>query len=1437
MDAGAVPDVDDVPVGPLMPEWNAVMEHRQQGGLTMMQALRRQFPYAGTKHSAATLVFGPDAGIRAGDGMPAEEASVYLASDDAVENIQQAIHESLRFAGVARPPRIRVRVDFTFATEAGVREAGVPPVARMGGADFAVVEVPRIYEGEAEIVQNTREGVRNLAVRILRDFKAYVEDAMPHQKSNRTLGLLLSANIWARPVLRAGAGGRRSPMIGGRITSSTKSSSAIFKSQAALAVDGMIDGNYIVPHSLLLGRGIVLNYPDARDLRCIARAIITALDPKLESRSDSNLVIMMRDALEGANVKLLAAQRQAALPATDVIADRRKAVVASCLERVEFARSELERAIRLMQSWGRHVRLEDVKTSEQYRSRNRYKTIEHQLQLAFTNRHPLIHFENPIFMSHAPIHEGTLDALRSCVRPEAKVKIQFWGVGVEDKIGLNFPAPGATLDFLWKGGRVLNIFYAYHHASYAVDISACCNHKPLDTNPDSSRLRAGKAKDRSYCGLCGHHCSKGTIGDKWHVFEHQSKGCPQSSSLEMTQPLSPANRRQMSKKSYAALDRPRLVAFLSVGSDESFALALIARAFRRWVPYSLPVLAGHQLLTQELAAKEWEDFRLRFRGIAEAELEHVVVPCGGDVLQADKCESLDSPARRVWYAFASVHNVDSILAQLHFKSPRNATLYRALDKTAAKAKCVGCLLPVLGPSKWELQAQSAAEQETDSDVEEDDDGLLDDAMPIPFEFTSKAPVILSSSTDGHVAWAHEDCASFIGKQSNTLTIEVADVVSMAASVDVVCSRVFVESFLFNAKPPALVRTDGEIKRVSFQLAGSCGFLLTVVLRPREALMQRPSACVDVKAVVRVKAHAEEMLTWADAEFDATGLWAPSFATHISYGRSLLYRSSASVSSCGMSATSLVSKETLLSLRSMTTGGMIVLGEQAEWPPLVNPLDRSRARLYFDTTAAYPFQMIRWPLPYLEHADSVVHDFSLSLTSGLAFLDTVDLMGCDTHRFEVWGAFPPELHADLNAMPPVVQRRELFGRDLSEFQRQFMSISPETTLGERTVGHFWPVEGMIVFARTAQIWSRLGFIFSKIARVWSTPALPWGRSFAQEGERRRQAAKAAGDKEREDDIKVIYNSVVGSLNMDVSRFTTLFSEKDYVKDSVAASSKEYLTTDERYADDPRFTMRMYTAGDLVLYEMKKRRHTHTQSTLCALFIMEMARCDMLELWYGSPERAGIKRVLKSMDRDVRVVYGCTDSLILDIAGPSGSDVRADFTSRFSDIMDLSNVPAGSTFWNTLACSSTAVLRNKGRWGCIKEETGMAGLDSVIINGPNRWGARVVQSDTDTPLKYKDASKDILKSIPLVWKDAVTLEQYGASWYRADMPNPKDLPPMPEKDRVTSDLGTVQVSAIAPRKAVSVWGNQSCVVERSSPFRQWVLGSAVPEAMACVKGASW
>ena len=1340
------------------------------------------------------------------NGMPIDEWNIYFGTHVQVAGapVQLAVQDLFRAVVMARGPlaanrRIRMRIDFWYTTRSAVeRPSYHPPTAYLGGR---LADVPRLVIGTRVIAEGSDASIRARVRGALHNFNAILQDQQPGE-SDRIPDRVVCAQVWAVPSM-AGRGVGHTGRLG------------FVDTEAEAKALGEVP----LPKGLHACRGLVLNFPAKVDTLCVARAIMTALDPFLEASSDANLVNILGDALAGARAALAVAQLKAKQPASPGIAHSRALRVRYASDKIAELGAELASAKADMLRTGRRVRTA-AEGPDVYRAINRYKTIERELAAAFRGEHPLVTFQDPFFSSNPPINEETLPRLRACIKPGFAAKIQIWGISVNDKIGLVHPDTDVSLDFVRKGGRVLNILVAFQHASFVRDVGTCCNRATA----------SGALRGRFYCSLCGHSVSIGAPGYQLKLFAHQQEGCVSGRKFSFAAPLSSTNRCQLKQGSFAAKERAMLTAVLS---DK--ALHLAARLPSGWATYNV---------CDPFSAPWWHALHKRFMHGMTADVDTIGAPSSSTpdhaVSPAD-CFNVESN----FGLLTAPSTVSALLAQLHWECPKD---YRSA--AAVGDVCVGCHKSVHTPSVWKRQSAPAppAPKPLDDDEEAESDASDDEDEEGEAPESGVAAVVHHCHATGACASAHADCNACIRQSMSYLYVETTSLGVLAAVAALAASQHIIEK-LCDGKPPRISIRDGRVRGVTIKVAG--------LPRPASVAEQSRSACTTVTPFLTIAFRSpdctmpqyqpedgpfiQELLKTAEANFAATHLWMPSFPTSISYARGVLHDYAARADCY---ATSIVSADSYASAKRITPGGIMVLGERVESPPLSAEERRYKGRFYFDITASYPTQLQRWALPLHEHLDRPIHDFTSNLAGGLAYIHDTSLERDFTERVEIWGFWPVELHEDLRAMPPVFQRIPVSPKMLSRFQRLHMGLHMDDPPQLRSVGHLFPVEGAVVFMRMAKLWQRLGMVITKVGTVWSTPAKPWGRDFATDMERKRRAAAAAGDKAMVAAVKQVCNSVIGSLNVDASKFTTILAHKAYLEEAA-----HKMSTQEKFADNPRFTLRSWSLGDCTLYELEQARIVHKQQTLAALFIQAMAQCDLLELWYGRPFCEGMRERLTCPGGPPPVLlYGNTDSLFVEVQIPPGmpffQDVRHFTALKLLPLLDLSNVPKESTFFSSENLSAlqkhslTVELEERaGRWGLIKEETGFAGIEAMVVNGPNRYGFRIVQSDTDTLPEHRGTGKDVLKSLPRAWKDAddpPTLEDFYASWLMEDERVP---PPLPPTVRIAGDNIGELIEVETSRAHVSPWGNAHCIVSRTAPYPQWPLGCALEEAQACVKGTAW
>ena len=577
---------------------------------------------------------------------------------------------------------------------------------------------------------------------------------------------------------------------------------------------------------------------------------------------------------------------------------------------------------------------------------------------------------------------------------------------------------------------------------------------------------------------------------------------------------------------------------------------------------------------------------------------------------------------------------------------------------------------------------------------------------------------------------------------------------------------------------------------------------------------------------------------------------------------MLHKLSRSVLGPGVSCTALTDSALHAHFQKIQPGGMLVMGERVESPQLTEEeiAKHEKVRLHLDVTAAHPYQLLQWKLPQLEHA-TTVQDFSSSLDEGLEYIRKADLHGDLVETVEIWGHFPAELHAKLSPVPPTWGRISLKGTDLSRFQRIFFGAHTDKILKDRVVGHLFPLCGAVEFMRLVKIFLRLGFVFTRIGKVTSTPASFWARPFAERQQQRRREAALKGPSERAtvDSVKRTCNSLIGSLNMDASKYTTVAVHKTWKKKSPSS-----MTTAEVYAEHPRSTLRSFQVADLELYQLERKKVLMNQQMLAALFVPAMTRADLLELWYGDsvdtappdrhrcdgtyhdwlPQSAGICAL-----PGAKVLYGATDSLYIELSIPQNtlfkflakgdfvplSDARHVLAAHLGCRLDLSNVPPDSSFYKHMPDWLLSTIKernangwNRDKWGCLREETGMAGIEGMLVNGANHYAVAIVQND-DTLVKHRGPQNgDVYKGMLKLLKDCEeppTMAEYWASWLGKASP------------KKTVEAASAHGGAHTVERTVAPYCQLSCIVSRSDGFPHYPFGSQAPDAVKCREGTAW
>jgi hypothetical protein len=473
------------------------------------------------------------------------------------------------------------------------------------------------------------------------------------------------------------------------------------------------------------------------------------------------------------------------------------------------------------------------------------------------------------------------------------------------------------------------------------------------------------------------------------------------------------------------------------------------------------------------------------------------------------------------------------------------------------------------------------------------------------------------------------------------------------------------------------------------------------------------------------------------------------------------------------------------------------------------------------------------------------DFTGRLEEAVDWIKQVDVEDelQPVYSVVISGEWPEYAHDVLSRFPLASTRVYVRPADISPFQRLRLGIKLADPHIARSVAHLLPLKDHSMFVFELQQWIALGFKLTHVGVVYGVHGSRWASPFADRLQSQRRAAEARGDKVAADAIKRIGNSVIGALNMNVADYTVLKGVKsdsltggggmeassttNRKRSSGAASSdgsrpvRAYHT---QPADDPLFTGSIYACNAVTYVEKKVKSWEHRQQTAAALAVQAYGRVLQAEMFYGRPAFGSRPRRLGIVDvyPSARVMYGNVDSLIVDLS-PEGrnsmyTDVRAALFAAMPDQIDISSILSTSNFWKELGpstrLSAIQAMERKGQWGLMKIE---ACYSAFVVNGPNRWGARVAQIPEDTPVSQRASAGlhvDVLKMIRRPEWKRTSLGQFAASWSGGHTASEK------------KKLGEAAAAAgmdesLVPWNGTSIWRNRSCIVSRYGA--QWPFGA--------------
>lgn len=1368
------------------------------GGISLEAAFKRLQAFNGLTDDGAIILYAPGVDEHIDHAFPPTEANLRELAGESFATVPQDGAPYLEFFKYATcengrrfyedvvsaityirgnvPLRFKLRLDLYYTAvnaQGGPIQVRHNNLVREAYAGKFIFDMPWRWPVPAVVKVSTQQTMQTQLLNYIQAFMQYTMNVMPGEGSNKVLTNVLCCKVYCRETESAGPGNR--DLFHGRHRTHKKPRiSGVYEDKVEDAFPALPDCVHDSP-------GLLLNYVDS-DSVCLARACMTAVDEKNEANLDTNWVVLLREGVAGARARIATLER--AKPSENrVTLAAREILKQEAQSNLKLVQAELEAAEKTLLRCKRHVRDPESKATEQYKARGRSATIERELQKAFKGEHRLFDFQDPLFHGAVPLNADTIRALNAAVKTipgtaEPAVKIQIWMMTTEGRVGLVYPADGATLQYLRMGGMVINLLFAHNHVSAIKNVTTVNHANPL----------AG-FKDRVYCGLCGEARSYNKGTEKWSMYEHQLAGCPTTPGVRMQRPKDVRNFKWLGEGNLKARNLPSMV--LALGGavemleDGEFAIE----------EYDAARLVAHPGMWSDPPVFTSSSMQEALGFLCDTSRTAGMQASVAGPVSPWQCVALP-PARKV-----------------------------------ADGHCGLCKYPLKGPSAHAVFLASSAVGERD---EEGDDTDSDFEEPVERNVeevaAAAAPVDHTCPFTGETYVVHAECHAHAGWTPRTVYIEVSCAAVMAAAVDFLFLRTTIETFLQN-NVPSLSEHAGVIRRVTFVRNKTC-----FTLRPRTAFFPEPS--LDTSAMGLAVPFAQ-FCTEQRAQY---GLWPGYFGTVISYARALLFDLAADELEPGTAPTSLCDRKLLEMIKArMLAGGRLVMGERA----VMQPDPAKNERMFFlDVKACYPTVLSTHALPFDEANTYMKEDFTGRLLDGLRFLDSLDVVKGDECFFlEVSGYVPEEKHAAVRGLSPIYGKLRVGGKHLSVFQRKTLHVGLDQTMLETCVGHLLPLDNALMFAVELKAMMRNHFRVTEIRRVWACAAKPWGRPFAATLERTRKTYEEAGDKVKADATKLVANSVIGALGVNPDNYKRMAVKPGWpMLDKHGSPLPSLAEYTKSMVDNNQFMNRTAVAGDCVLFECTKRSWTHTGSTLAWLFVQAVARSQLLDVWYGAPGEPGIRTFYP----DTIMGYGATDSLSFMIKDTGEDalrggvvdigcrDPRHALIMMFRNKWDLSNVPLDSTVLTAPLCreycrTQIAFIRkvNAHRWGGWSEQSAFAGLEELIVNGPNRYAWRACKHETDTPAKLKE--QDVLKGIPLSLQDGrYTVTDFGASLDgRPELPVNEVLALRPSVDR--SDLGHM-VQHTRARLVLSKWRNLAVVVDPAPPHLQYPLGSREYSALA-------
>lgn len=1358
----------DEPLDLVSAQWRpAALMLRQQRALGMNG-------FVGLFKKSGAILYGNDDDDH--NGFFEDTAWDYLESDQFATDIAYGVRICM---GAQFKPSI-VRVDVSYTTEKdGLVEDD--KTVTVGGRTY---KIPFVKRGR-KVSVNTPAALDEFAVVLQAHLLEHFEELSNEDGSDRKLEWLIGATVTVTPTNNAQHFG------GGK-------------------------AQYV--------RGIAANDPRIADGRCIGRAIVMGLQPEILARTDNTQWALETIHLEGCRSDVESFKRRLTKAAI-------KGPVSEGAARAELKRAEelYEEAV-LIQARACSVALKrgvnlSPKSPEETRTSHAYKQTEIQLTAALMGEHAFLDFRDRFFRVAQPITEETVEFIRSKILSD-KVKIQIWHDLPSGGVTLTYPDRGATLSWLADGGTLVNLLARDGHVSAITNITTLC----ASTRKSNSRI---------FCGLCGtsfpHTADTARESQNTRLYKHVHDGCvQQESGPRFASNFSQSNIRQVSQFDSLARMQAGVRGFLRVadnGADLSLELSLLCppEVGRRFFP-----LTEETLETVKPLIHLWRNTQEELKSI----------PTGSTV--AAPFELFDT--------LLSASSVDF----LHDAASWHPVLRDTNEPEGPwRCDCGYCKTPLGGPSRWTIQRdlhESLHSEAVVPDVIEDDSDKeeAEEERGVLLE-SAGASIMLGLRGDSrHVDWhvsgqskpmpIHADCARLVNTSQKrggpTITIDVASQSILSMVAGLLCEAKHIDTPLAGSIPRIHVSRNGAARDVVVTVSGTLNRKVRFVFRGPQSFVD---SVFPENETVNIDSF-EYLLKWNDGEFKTSGLEPLAFSSMISYGRARLLDS---VSYTDNVPTSITSATVLQHYERMVKGGRMLLGQQVIWPPLPHPEDTSHMRIHFDMRAMYPFILASKVLPCQEHTALNMYDFTGHLEEAIDWIKKVDVEDETQPVFSavINGEWPEFTHEVLSRFPLTTTRVYVQPADLSPFQRLRLGIKLSDPHISRNVAHLLPLKDHSMFVFELQQWMSLGFKLTHVGAVYAVHGSRWAAPFADRLQSERRAAEARGDKVAADAVKRIGNSVIGALNMNVADYTVLkgiksdsltggggleASSTTNRKRSAASASSDGSRPVRAYhtqpADDPLFTGSVYACNEVTYVEKKVRSWEHRQQTAAALAVQAYGRVLQAEMFYGRPAFGSRPRRLGIVDvyPNAKVMYGNVDSLIVDLH-PEGrasvyNDVRAALFNAMPEQIDISSILPTSAFWKelspTIRQKALEAMERKGQWGLMKIE---ACYSAFVVNGPNRWGARVAQIPLDTPESQRAGDGlhiDVLKMIRNpAWKKT-SLGQFAASWSGGHSAAEK------KKLSEAATAAGMDESQV-PWNGTSIWRNRSCIVSRHGA--QWPFGS--------------